>query len=126
LFESAEVAAPAPVSRAADEIEWRDPQSGYRRRNVSPDGYPSPIQIVEVAFPAGARVAYDTGPRWPRVHQQVWVLDGSIAITVGGERFRLSTGDCLAMQLDQPVSFHNPTRKTTRYAVVLSTELSTR
>jgi hypothetical protein len=30
-------------------------------------------------------------------------------------------GDCLALQLDQPVAFHNPTRKPARYAVVLGT-----
>ena len=52
-----------PVSRRKDQLEWRDPASGYVRRNVSPSGFPSPLQIVEVIFPAGARVAYETGPR---------------------------------------------------------------
>jgi len=42
-------AAPAsPVSRRADRTAWRDPQSGYVRRNISPAGAPSPIQLVEV------------------------------------------------------------------------------
>ena len=55
-------AAPAdPVSRRKDQVEWRDPASGYVRRNVSPAGFPTPSQIVEVVFPAGARVAYETG-----------------------------------------------------------------
>ena len=34
---------------------WKDPQSGYVRRNISPPNFPSPIRIVEVAFPAGAQ-----------------------------------------------------------------------
>ena len=75
-----------------------------------------------MSFPAGARVAYETGPRQPRVHQQIWVQEGSIDITVGDERHRLHTGDCLALVLDRPLLYHNPTRKPARYAVVLATE----
>ena len=40
-----------------------DPASGYLRRNVSPPGVPQPMQIVEVQFPPGARVAFETGAR---------------------------------------------------------------
>jgi transcriptional regulator with XRE-family HTH domain len=111
----------SPVSRFADQLQWRDPHSGYVRRNVSPGGFPSPIQVVEVLFPPKARVAYETAAREPVIHQQVWVLDGVIELTVGDDRHRLSTGDCLAMVLDRPMSYYNPTRKTTRYAVVIAT-----
>ena len=113
---------PGPVARRGDQPEWQDPASGYRRRNVSPPGVPQPMRIVEVHFPAGGRVAFDTGAREARVHQQVWVLDGAIDITVGAERHRLREGDCLAMQLDRPTMFHNPTRKPARYAVVIASE----
>ena len=33
-----------PVSRRDDRTPWRDPQSGYVRRNISPANFPSPIQ----------------------------------------------------------------------------------
>jgi len=108
-----------PVARRAEQPQWRDPASGYLRRNVSPSRFPSPIQIVEVEFPAGARVAFDTGARDVRVHQQVWVLEGSIEVTVGEERQRLQSGDCFAFVLDRPTAFRNPTRKPARYAVVV-------
>jgi transcriptional regulator with XRE-family HTH domain len=111
-----------PLSRRADQHEWRDPASGYLRRNVSPAGFDSPIQIVEVNFPAGARVAYESGPRQPRLWQQVWVLQGRIELTLGEQRHTMETGDCLAMQLDRPLSYHNPTRAPARYAVVLCSE----
>jgi transcriptional regulator with XRE-family HTH domain len=114
--------AAGPVARREDQPEWQDPASGYRRRNVSPAGVPQPMQIVDVRFPAGKRVAFDTGVRDVRVHQQVWVLEGVIAVTVGAERHRLREGDCLAMQLDRPTTFHNPTGKTARYAVVIASE----
>jgi len=68
------------------------------------------------------RVAFETGARDVHVHQQVWVLDGTIDVTLGAERHRLREGDCLAMQLDRPTMFHNPTRKPARYAVVIASE----
>lgn len=118
LFDAPE-APPAPVSRRAAQAAWRDPQSGYVRRNVSPAGVASPIQIVDVTFPPGARVAYESGWREPLVHQQVWVLDGTVEVTVGDATHRLDAGDCLAHALDRPTAFHNPTKKPARYAVVL-------
>ena len=114
-----------PVARRAEQPQWRDPASGYVRRNVSPAGASSPIQIVEVEFPAGARVAFDSGARDTRVHQQVWVLDGAIEVSVGDERHQLRTGDCLAFVLDRPTAFRKRTRKTARYAVVIVDQLET-
>ena len=113
-----------PVSRRADRTPWRDPQSGYVRRNISPAGVPSPIQIVEVVLPAGARVAYETGARVVRMHQQIWVQEGSLEVTLGSVTHRLSEDDCLAMQLNEPTAFRNCTRKPARYIVVIATERS--
>jgi transcriptional regulator with XRE-family HTH domain len=115
-----------PVARRDDQPQWQDPASGYRRRNVSPPGVLQPMQIVEVDFPPGRRVAFEAGARDVRVHQQVWVLEGAIDITVGAKRHRLREGDCLAMQLDGSTMFHNPTRKPTRYAVVIACETPSR
>ncbi len=115
-----------PVSRHNEQVQWQDPASGYRRRNISPVGFPQPMQIVDVHFPAGGRVAFETGTRDARIHQQVWVLQGAIDVTVGPDRHRLRQGDCLAMELDRPTVFHNPTRKPTRYAVVIASEARAR
>ena len=75
--------------------------------------------IVEVVFPAGARVAYETGARPGVTHQQIWVLQGALEVTLGKERYELGTGDCLAMVLDRPITFRNRTAKPARYAVIL-------
>jgi transcriptional regulator with XRE-family HTH domain len=119
---SALFAEPAPVAsplaRRRDQPTWRDPATRYLRRNVSPSGTGSPVDIVEVEFPAGARVAFDR-QRSNLGDQQIWVLDGSLQMQVGSEQFRLEAGDCLAMRFDQPIVFHNPTRRTVRYAVVI-------
>ena len=108
-----------PVARKSEQAVWRDPASGYVRRNVSPSGHLTPIQIVEVLLPPGAHVAYETGGRQPVVHHQVWVLDGAIGVTVGAARYDLAAGDCLAFVLDRPTAYRNRTRKPARYAVVI-------
>jgi transcriptional regulator with XRE-family HTH domain len=123
LFDDASASAD-PVSRRDDRTPWRDPQSGYVRRNISPANFPSPIQIVEVVLPAGARVAYETGARDVTIHQQIWVQAGSIEVTLGRVTHRLSEGDCLAMQLDEPTAFRNRTRKPARYIVIIASERS--
>lgn len=124
LFDAPAGTRPAggPVARRRDQPQWRDPGSGYVRRNVSPPGVPQPVQIVEVHFPPGASVAFENVGREPRPYQQVWVLEGTMDVTAGEERHRLRAGDCLAVRLDVPTAFHNPGRKPARYAVVIVTE----
>jgi len=39
---------------------------------------------------------------------------------VGDETWRLDAGDCLAMRLDRPIVYRNPTRRASRYLVALS------
>jgi transcriptional regulator with XRE-family HTH domain len=112
-----------PVSRRAAQSEWQDPASGYVRRNLSPAWMPQPMRLVEVEFPAGARVAFECAPQERCVYQQVWVLDGAIQVTVGSNSHELRKGDCMANVLDRPIMFYNPTHKTTRYLVVLTAEL---
>ncbi len=118
LFES--TGRPAkPVSRGADRTSWRDPGTGYLRRAISPPGFPSSFQIVEVELPPGARVAYETGTRAAEIDQQIWVQEGSLELTQGASVHRLAADDCLAMRLDAPTTFHNRTRKPVRYIVVV-------
>lgn len=121
LFDDTSVPA-SPLSRRVDRTTWRDPQSGYLRRNISPANYASPMQIVEVVLPAGARVAYESGARDVNLHQQLWVQAGSIEVSVGTVTYRLVKDDCLAMQLNEPITFRNRTRRAARYIVVLASE----
>ncbi|MEP7100851.1 MAG: XRE family transcriptional regulator [Burkholderiales bacterium] len=119
LFET-EREAPGPLMRRAEQAEWRDPASGYLRRNVSPPDHPSPLRIVEVEFPAGRRVALEGGTPLSAIDEQVWVLEGAMTLTLRGISHRLEAGDCLALHVDGPIEFHNPTRRAARYAVVIA------
>ena len=111
----------SPLARRAEQSAWRDPETGYVRRNLSPPGFPSPIELVEVILPPGARVAYDGAPGSIGISQQVWVLEGAVDLTAGSDSHRLAVGDCLAMRVDRPTIFHNPTDGPTRYVVALTT-----
>jgi len=112
-------APPSPLVRLADQPVWTDPDSGYIRRTVSPP-IGSPLQLVDVVFPPGKRVALENTARGDEVHQQVWMIDGAMEITVGDDKWRLQRGDCLAMRLDRPIVFRNPTREPARYLVALA------
>ncbi|MDN0082538.1 XRE family transcriptional regulator [Crenobacter sp. SG2305] len=110
-----------PLARLSEQQVWKDPASGYVRRHVSPSGYASPIELVEVTFPPGKSVAFENVMRNVVTYQQVWMLEGEMEITVGEQTWHLQTGDCLAMELGQHIVFRNPTRNQARYAVALTT-----
>ena len=124
LFAEEDRTGAEPLVRRADQTAWRDPASGYLRRNLSPPGLPSPIELVEVVLPAGVRVAYDV-PRAGRavgVSQQIWVLEGRVEVTVGETAHCLDVGDCLGMRVDQPTAFRNPSALPARYLVALAAD----
>ena len=110
--------AASPVARWADQPVWTDPQSGYRRRSVSPSGR-WPLQLVGVMLPPGQRVAYETGQRDADIHQQIWMIEGRLQVTLGEQSWVLETGDCLGMRLNQPTTFYNPTQSPSHYLVAL-------
>ena len=118
LFAKAETGA-SPVSRRPDQPTWRDPASGYLRRNVSPADTGSSVDLVEVEFPPDASVTLDS-PQLTGWSQHVWVLDGTLDLALGEEAYRLDRGDCLWMRFDRPITFRNVTTRLVRYAVLLS------
>jgi transcriptional regulator with XRE-family HTH domain len=122
LFAEKASADASPLARRADQRTWCDPESGYLRRNLSPPGFPSPIELVEVILPSGARVAYDAAPRPLGISQQIWVIEGEIELAVGYDTYRLATGDCLSMRIDQPTVFRNPGERPARYVLALATD----
>ncbi len=108
-----------PLSRRTDQPTWRDPASHYLRRTVSPTGTGSQVDITEIEFPPAASVAFDS-QRLTHADQHIWVLDGTLELQLGDDRYRLETGDCLMMRFDRPILFRNPTDSPTRYAVIIS------
>lgn len=109
-----------PLVRRAEQPVWTDPASGYVRRSVSPPGTGSQIEIVEVEMPPGARVLLEAPRASDRLDQQVWVLAGTMVVSLGPVEHRLAAGDCVQMLLAGPIAYHNPGDGPARYAVVLT------
>ncbi len=122
LFESTEspLTPPSPMIHATDQALWTDPDSGYIRRTLSPTT-PAPIQLIEVSFPAGGRVAYEATPPEVEIHQQLWMVDGAMEITVDDTLWCLETGDCLAMGRNVSLIFRNTTSEPARYIMAVTT-----
>ncbi|QRM53900.1 helix-turn-helix domain-containing protein [Sinorhizobium sp. BG8] len=109
----------SPLSRRTEQIVWRDPETGYLRRSVSPPGTPSRVEIIEVEFPAGARIPYPPETAKEGMTQHVWLFAGELEMTVGDIVHRLKPGDCLYMGITDNHVFHNPGSTIAHYAVVL-------
>lgn len=110
-----------PLLRREDQPVWRDPESGYERREVAPAGGRSAVRIVEVDFPAGAEVRFEPGSR-RGIGQYVWMLKGEIDVAFDGAAFNLKAGDCLQMSLETANTFRNTSRNPARYAIVQAPE----
>jgi transcriptional regulator with XRE-family HTH domain len=109
----------APLCRRGDQPLWRDPETGYVRRAVSPLGFDINVDLVEVDLPAGARVALPPMPLTPPQSQYIWLLEGELTMECDGSIHHLMPGDCLFMTLSNGITFHNQSPKPCRYAVIL-------
>jgi transcriptional regulator with XRE-family HTH domain len=108
------------LSRRAQQPTWRDPDSGYVRRTVTPrGGAGATVEIVDVELPAGATVAYPADA-YTFLQQQIWVLAGTLSFTEGEVEHVLRPGDCLLLGPPAPCAFANRTRASCRYAVVIT------
>lgn len=109
------------VLRHADQDIWRDPETGYVRRAVTPPG--ADPEIISVELPAGASVSYPASSySFVRGHS-VWMMGGRLEITEDHETVRLTKGDCFVFDLSVPSerAYFNPSPTTTaRYLVTLA------
>jgi transcriptional regulator with XRE-family HTH domain len=106
------------LSRAADQPAWRDPETGYLRKQVfsRPD---HPLEVVQVEMPAGRRVVLPASS-YAHIRQVVWVQVGDLVILEGGERHVLGAGDCLGFGPPSEVTLANETSTSCTYVVALA------
>src|SRR4029077_12706752 len=106
------------LTRAAEQPVWRDPQTGYLRKQVfsRPD---HPLEIIEVELPSGQQVVLPASS-YAHIRQVVWVQEGDLVILEGGDRHELSAGDCLGFGPPSEVTLANETSTSCNYLVVLA------
>lgn len=105
------------VRRAADTPEWRDPDTGYLRRQVSTPRFPA--AVTEVALPPGAHVPYPAGA-YAFIAQLVLVLSGQLTLTDGPDRHVLAAGDTFELGEPRPREFRNDSTRDCRYLVIVT------
>src|SRR5262249_28495252 len=98
--------------------EWRDPATGYVRRQVfsRPD---HPLEIARIELPPGQRVDFPAAS-YAHIRQAIWVLTGELVIVEAGERHRLQAGDCLGFGPPAEVTLANENTAACTYLVVLA------
>ena len=109
---------PLSVVRPADQAVWKDPESGYVRRAISPPGAGLRGEMVEVRIPPGGTVEFGDSPI-PGLEHHLWMLEGILHLTVAGKVFRLGAGDCLRYVLNGPTRFECPGKHAARYVVAM-------
>jgi transcriptional regulator with XRE-family HTH domain len=117
LLADIEDAAPALVARA-DQPEWVDPATGFRRRSVSPPSLDFDCEVLRCELPAGASIDYPLPPRLGLEHH-LYLEEGALELTIEGTAHRLSAGDCLRYKLIGASRFHAAGRRPARYILVL-------
>jgi transcriptional regulator with XRE-family HTH domain len=111
-------AEPPRLLRAEAQLVWTDPATGFIRRSVSPPAAGLRAEVIEGTLPPGADIAYDA-PSVPGLEQHIWVLEGAVEFSIGGETHELRSGDCLRFRLYGPTRFHCPGPEPVRYAIVM-------
>jgi transcriptional regulator with XRE-family HTH domain len=109
---------PPSIVRAREQVTWKDPDSGYVRRVISPPHPQLRGEMVEVAIPAGAAVSYDASPIRGLEHH-IWMLEGAIDIEIDGTAHHLEKGDCVRYALAGPSRFECRGRRPARYVIAM-------
>ncbi len=104
-----------PFERQA---EWRDPETGFTRRSVSPPAPGLSGEVLECHLPRNTVISYDAPPNPGQEHHLV-VLDGGLSLTLDETTHELAGGDCLRYHLSGPTRFETGALKGARYILVL-------
>ncbi len=106
------------VARAADQPVWRDPATGYLRRQILARA-DHPLEVVQVELPPGQSVTLPASS-YAHIRQALWLQTGQITITEGAQRHQLAPGDCLPFGPPADVTFTNDGVVPCTYLIVLA------
>ncbi len=123
LFARPEVQPGSLLTRAADQPLWRDPDTGFTRRSLSPQGSMqegnAALELVWGELPPGAEIAYTMASYAIIKDQQLVVISGQLAIRRDATSHILDPGDCLRWGPPMDTVFHNPGAARCRYVIAL-------
>jgi transcriptional regulator with XRE-family HTH domain len=122
LFTRVEDPRHGQVARADQQPSWRDPETGFIRRSLSPPG-PEPLELVWGELPPGAEIAYPPSAYRFIADQQLVVVSGVLTLLQREEgreaRFELNPGDCFRFGPARETVFRNTDPARCRYVVAV-------
>lgn len=102
--------------RFASQPVWRDPQTQYLRRHVSPRS-DLPIDMVQVELPGGSNVPMPASS-YALARQLIWLQSGELVFLEGDTRHEMRAGDCLELGPPNDCRFINESSEPCVYLVV--------
>jgi transcriptional regulator with XRE-family HTH domain len=103
--------------RAACQPVWRDPATGYIRRQVHASTT-SPIELTQVDLPPGASVSFPAAS-YRQMSHVIWVLAGRLTFVEGDVTHDLGPGDSFEFGPPADCTYRNDGGAPCRYLVVL-------
>ena len=104
-------------ARRADQPVWRDPATGYLRRQVAaPASFP--VELTQVELPPGAAVSFPAAS-YSFISQIIWVLTGRLTFVEGSVTHTLIPGDSLELGAPADCTFRNDGAAACSYLVVV-------
>jgi len=103
--------------RTSEQAIWRDPATGYIRRQIAASAT-SPIELTEVDLPPGASVSFPAAS-YHRMSHVIWVLAGRLTFVEGDVTHELGPGDSLEFGPPADCTYRNDGNTPCRYLVVL-------
>jgi len=107
------------LHRRRDQQAWRDPETEFERRSLTPPGGATPLELVSGELPAGAAVGYPAASFAMIEDQQIVVLSGKLRFTQGTATHDLGPGDCCRLGPPADCRFENPGAPPCRYIVAV-------
>lgn len=119
LLARAEASRGGRLLRASEQALWRDPETGYIRRQIAPvPGSALPLELVQVQLPPGATISFPAAA-YTFILQLIWVVKGRLIFVDGPVTHELGAGDCLELGAPAERTFRNPGRVMCEYLVVV-------
>ena len=119
LLARAEQGAGRLLNRQAEQERWRDPETGFERRALTPPSSATPLELVAGELPPKAKVEYPATAFGFIEDQQIVVLAGRLSLTQGAQQYELRAGDCLRLGPPASCRFENPGAVPCRYLVAV-------
>ena len=107
------------VARAGNTPVWVDPETGFRRRALSPPSVAGQLELIEGELQPGAAIAYPASA-YRFLEHQILVLSGELTFVEGDTRHKLRARDCLALGAAANCEYRNEGRIACRYIVALA------